>query len=58
MVHADEKPRARLNCISHLLASIPYGEPEVTEITLPPRQSDQGYVRPPMEEQRFVPEVY
>ena len=58
VVHADEKPRARLNCISHLLASIPYGEPEVTEITLPPRQSDQGYVRPPMEEQRFVPEVY
>jgi hypothetical protein len=58
VVHADEKARARLNCISHLLASIPYGEPEVTEITLPPRQGDEGYVRPPMEQQRFVPEAY
>ena len=58
VVHADEKARARLNCIAHLLASIPYGEPEVTEIVLPPRQGDEGYVRPPMEEQRFVPEVY
>ena len=58
VVHADEKSRARLNCISHLLASIPYGEPEVPEIILPPRQDDEGYVRPPVEEQRFVPEVY
>ena len=58
VVHADEKARARLNCISHLLASIPYGEPEVTEITLPPRQGDEGYVRPPLEQQRFVPEAY
>jgi polyphosphate kinase 2 len=46
VVHADEKSRARLNCIAHLLASIPYGEPEVTEIVLPPRQGDEGYVRP------------
>jgi polyphosphate kinase 2 len=58
VVHADEKSRARLNCIAHLLASIPYGEPEVTDIILPPRQGDEGYVRPPMDEQRFVPEVY
>jgi polyphosphate kinase 2 (PPK2 family) len=58
VVHADEKMRARLNCISHLLASIPYVEPEIAEIILPPRQSDEGYVRPPVEEQRFVPEVY
>jgi polyphosphate kinase 2 len=58
VVHADDKSRARLNCISHLLASIPYSEPEVPEIILPPRQGDEGYVRPPVEEQRFVPEVY
>ncbi len=58
VVHADDKARARLNCIHHLLSSVPYGEPESAEIVLPPRQDDSDYVRPPIEEQRFVPEVY
>jgi hypothetical protein len=37
---------------------VPYEEPETPEIELPPRQDDEGYVRPPVEEQTFVPEVY
>ncbi len=58
VVEADDKRRARLNCIHHLLSMVPYGEPESPEIRLPPRQDDTGYVRPPVEEQTFVPEVY
>jgi polyphosphate kinase len=58
VVHADDKKRARLNVITHLLSLIPYEDltPEVIE--LPPRQSDTGYVRPPMTDQTFVPEVH
>jgi len=58
VVNADNKKRARLNCIQHLLSLIPYEELEPDEIVLPPRQQDIGYVRPPMSEQTFVPEVY
>lgn len=58
VVNADDKRRARLNCISHLLSMIPYEELPHDEITLPPRQKEVGYVRPPIEDQNFVPEVY
>lgn len=58
VVPADDKRRARLNCIHHLLSLIPYEELTPSEIVLPKRQDDQGYVRPPLGEQNFVPEVY
>jgi polyphosphate kinase len=58
VVHADDKSRARLNCIHHLLSMVPYREPESPEIHLPPRQDVGSYVRPPLDEQTFVPEVY
>jgi len=58
VVRADSKDRARLNCVNHLLSMVPYGEPETPEIQLPPRQDDSSYVRPPVEDQTFVPEVY
>ena len=58
VVHADEKARARLNCIHHLLSLVPYEEPETPEFLLPARQEDASYVRPPVDEQTFVPEVY
>jgi polyphosphate kinase 2 (PPK2 family) len=58
VVDADDKRRARLNCISHLLSMIPYEDVIPPPLELPPRQSDQGYVRPPMSDQTFVPEVY
>ncbi|HYQ56121.1 MAG TPA: polyphosphate kinase 2 [Draconibacterium sp.] len=58
MVDADNKKRARLNCIHHLLSSIPYKELEQKPIELPERQEKKGYVRPPLEEMTYVPEVY
>lgn len=58
VVNADVKKRARLNCISHLLSMIPYEDLTPKPIKLPPRQEDVGYVRPPMEDQTFVPDIY
>ena len=58
VVNAEVKKKARLNCISHLLGMIPYEDLTPKTITLPPRQPDQGYVRPPMSDQTFVPEIY
>jgi polyphosphate kinase len=58
VVNADVKKKARLNCISHLLTMIPYKDLTPDRIELPPRQKNEGYIRPPFEEQTFVPEVY
>ncbi|MBI1311450.1 polyphosphate kinase 2 [bacterium] len=58
VVDANDKRRARLNCIHHLLSQMSYSEilPPVAE--LPPRQNRNGYKRPPKDQQRFVPAVY
>ena len=58
VVNADNKKLARLNCIHHLLSVIPYEDLTPEPIKLPPRQEDKGYIRPPITEQRFVPEEY
>jgi polyphosphate kinase 2 len=58
VVNADVKKRARLNCISHLLSIIPYQDLTPEPIVLPPRQEESGYVRPPITDQTFVPEMY
>jgi polyphosphate kinase len=58
VVNSDNKKRARLNCISHLLTQITYEDLTPPPIELPPRQSDIGYVRPPFTDQTFVPEEY
>jgi polyphosphate kinase 2 len=58
VVNADIKMHARLNCIQHLLTMIPYQDLTPDPIQLPPRQDDIGYVRPPMSDQTFVPQVY
>lgn len=58
VVNADNKRCARLNCIAHLLSMIPYEDLTPGPIELPPRQQDEGYVRPPIEYQTFVPEIY
>jgi len=58
VVNADVKKLARLNCIRHLLSLIPYEDTTPEPIKLPPRQERIGYVRPPMSDQTFVPEVY
>jgi polyphosphate kinase 2 len=58
VVNADDKMCARLNCIRHLLSLIPYRDLTPEPIVLPPRQAEGGYVRPPISDQTFVPEVY
>ena len=58
VVEADDKRRSRLNCIHHLLNLIPYEKIKYEKLELPPRQSDKDYVRPPIKDQSFVPEVY
>lgn len=58
VVNADDKRRAHLNCISHILSMIAYEEIIPPPIELPPREEDKGYVRPPITEQTFVPEKY
>jgi polyphosphate kinase len=58
VVRSDDKKRARLNVIHHLLTLIPYEDLTPEPIQLPPRQPDDGYVRPPITDQTFVPEVY
>ncbi len=57
VVDADEKRRARLNCIAHLLSLIEYRDLTPPAPKLPPRE-EADYERPPMDAQRFVPEVY
>ena len=58
MVNADVKKNARLNCISHLLSMIPYQDLTPEKVELPPRQENEGYVRPPFDDQTFVPDTY
>jgi polyphosphate kinase 2 len=58
VVNSDDKKRARLNVISHLLSLIPYKDVVPEPVELPPRPKEKGYVRPPLSEQTFVPEVY
>ena len=58
VVHADDKKRARLNCIDHLLSLIPYEDLTSKPIKLPPLKHDVAYVRPPVTDQTFVPEKY
>lgn len=57
-VEADDKRRARLNCIHHLLSKIPYEDMTPPAIELPPRKPARGTGRPPRNEQFFVPNQY
>src|SRR5262249_37447295 len=58
LIHADDKKRARLNCIHHLLRQIPYQEIHRDPIQLPPRQHNPEYARRPVPAEMYVPEVY
>ena len=58
-VEADDKKRARLNCISHFLSKIPYVDMTPEPLELSPRKAaPHNYVRPPRNEQFFVPQLY
>ena len=56
VVPADDKRRARINCIAHVLSMIPWEPTEERKIELPPRQADEGYVRPPEDIYSYVPD--
>jgi polyphosphate kinase 2 len=59
VVNAGDKRRARLNMITHLLSMIPYEDVLPKHVVkLPVRPPDKGYVRPPMQSQTFIPEVW
>jgi polyphosphate kinase 2 len=58
VVNSDDKKRARLNCIHHVLDQIEYMDILPDPIELPPRKKGTGYIRPPIDEQTFVPEIY
>jgi polyphosphate kinase 2 len=58
VVPSDDKKRARLNCICHILTMVPYQDILPAPIELPPRKEEEGYIRPPFDEQEFVPEKY
>ncbi len=58
IVDADNKKKARLNCIAHLLRQIPYKDLAPVQLELPPRQPDDGYARPKKSGQRWVPDHY
>jgi polyphosphate kinase 2 len=57
VVQADQKKRARLNCIHHLLSQIPYEDLTPEPFELPERKPSKGYVRPPWTDQNLVPEI-
>jgi polyphosphate kinase 2 len=58
VVDGEVKKRARLNVISHLLSMINYEDLTPDPIELPPRQVDTGYVRPPIDSLKFIPEEF
>ncbi|MGD0736184.1 MAG: polyphosphate kinase 2 [Terracidiphilus sp.] len=57
VVNAEDKKKARLNVIRHLLSMIPYRDLTPEPLKLPALNKSK-YVRPPMNEQNFIPEVY
>jgi polyphosphate kinase 2 len=58
VVPADDKKRARLNCIAHLLSQMEYNDVEHPAVILPERIRSEDYVRQPVPEELHVPQVY
>jgi len=58
IVEADDKKRARLNCIHHLLHQIPYDEVAHDPVALPERVHNPDYLRGPIPKEMYVPAVY
>ena len=57
-VEADDKRRARLNCIAHILSSVQYQDATPPPLELPARRPPgDNYVRPPRSEQNYVPQI-
>jgi polyphosphate kinase 2 len=58
VVEADDKKRARINCISHLLTQIPYEEVDRTSIVMPKRVHNPDYIRGPVPDEMYIPDIY
>jgi polyphosphate kinase 2 len=58
IVDADVKKHARLNCISHLLSLIKYEDLTADPIEFTELQKDNGYVRPDLASQKWVPALF
>lgn len=58
VVQADDKKKARLNCINHLLNQMPYEEVELPVIELPQRVRHEEYSRSPTPPELIVPQLY
>lgn len=58
VVNADDKKRARLNCLSHILSAVNYKDIMPDPISLPPRKHQGSYKRPDIDTQTFVPEQF
>jgi polyphosphate kinase 2 len=58
VVESDDKRRARINMIAHLVSTIPYHNVPEPKLKLPPRPASTGYVRTPRDMQTFVPDEY
>jgi polyphosphate kinase 2 len=56
VVESDDKRRARINMIAHLLTTLPYHDVQRPALSLPPRPASRGYVRVPRDMQTFVPD--
>ena len=56
VVDSEDKRRARINMIAHLLSTVPYHEVEHSEIEMPKRPPSQGYLRPAKDTQTWVPD--
>ena len=56
VVESDDKRRARINMMAHLLTTIPYHDVPEPKLKLPSRPSSTGYIRTPREMQTFVPD--
>ena len=56
VVESEDKRRARINMIAHLLSTIPYHDVQPPPLRLPPRPPSGGYVRMPRELESYVPD--
>jgi polyphosphate kinase 2 len=56
VVESDDKRRARINMIAHLLSAVPWTPVQPRSIKIPKRPPSRGYERPPKDEQTYVPD--
>jgi polyphosphate kinase len=56
VVESDDKRRARINMIAHLLSTVPYHKVRLPKVKLPERPASQGYIRTPRDMEHYVPD--